>query len=264
MNFLTSAWKAVSTSTIANCFRKAGLQTSTTNEDEDLNLQIVDDDNWLLICDGVKVHDLNFKEYVTIDDNAATSEFREVNDIILGNKVGSDDDSDLDDTSTMVENEVPSRNEALEAINLLHWYMAAAPRASSHVSADVNRLENFIFCNSISIARQIQITEFTWPVTFFFFLFSKTFFNVNPLLVRISPGPLNCTITKFYCTWNSEIMKDNVIVVGNFQKKSKIDCFKILKQKVISTEIFCWGSLMLISWISFLAFGISHFHLGRG
>ncbi len=70
MNFLTSAWKAVPTSTIANCFRKAGLQTTTTDEDEDFNLQL-DDDDWLFICDRAKVHDLNFKEYVTINDDVA-------------------------------------------------------------------------------------------------------------------------------------------------------------------------------------------------
>ncbi len=82
LNFLTSAWEVVSTSTIANCFRKAGLQTSTTDEGEDLNLQI-DDDDWLLICDRAKVPDLNFKEYVTIDDDVAVSEFCEVNNIII-------------------------------------------------------------------------------------------------------------------------------------------------------------------------------------
>ncbi len=100
MNFLTSALEAVSTSTIiANCFRKAALQVSTTDEDEDLNLQIIDDDNWLLICDRAKVRDPNFKEYVTIDDDVAMSEFCEVDDLISENKVGSDDDSDLDVTS---------------------------------------------------------------------------------------------------------------------------------------------------------------------
>ncbi len=109
----------VSTSTIGNCFRKADLQTSTTDKDEDLNLQIIDDDDWLLICDMAKVHYLNFKEYVTIDDDVAASQFREVDDLISENKIGSDDDSDLDDTSAMVENEVPSWNEALEVINLL-------------------------------------------------------------------------------------------------------------------------------------------------
>ncbi len=61
----------------------------------------------------------------------------------------------------MLENEVPSRNEALQAINLLRRYMAAAPHTSSDVSADVNRLENFIICNSISTAPQTQITECT-------------------------------------------------------------------------------------------------------
>ncbi len=86
-----------------------------------------------------KVHDLNFKEYVTIGDDVTTSVFCEVDDIISENKVGSDDDSNLDDTSATVENEVPSRNEALEAINLLRRYMAAAPHASSDVSANVNR-----------------------------------------------------------------------------------------------------------------------------
>ncbi len=34
--------------------------------------------------------------------------------------------------------------------------------------------------------------------------------------------------------------------------------------KVIFTEIFCKGSLMLVSWTSFLAFGIGHFHSGSG
>ncbi len=134
-------------------FWKSWFTTSTTDLDEDLNIQIVDEDDWLLICDRAKVHYLNFKEYVTIDDDVATSEFCEIDDIISENKVGSDEDSDLDDTSATVENEVPSRNEAVEAINLLHQYMGAAPHASSDVSADVNRLENFIICNSISMAR---------------------------------------------------------------------------------------------------------------
>ncbi len=103
MNFLTSAWEVVLTSTIANCFRKAGLPASTIDEDEDLNLQIVDDDDeWLLIFDRAKVHDLNFKEYVNIDDDVATSVFCKVDDIVSENKVRSDDDSDLDDTSAMV------------------------------------------------------------------------------------------------------------------------------------------------------------------
>ncbi len=64
-------------------------------------------------------------------------------------------------TSATVENEVPSWNEALEVINLLHRDMAVAPHVSSDVSADVNRLDNFIICNGISTARQTQITEFT-------------------------------------------------------------------------------------------------------
>ncbi len=59
--------------------------------------------------------------------------FCEVDDIISENKVGGDDNSDLDDTSATVENEVISPNKALEAINLLHQYMAAAPHASSYV-----------------------------------------------------------------------------------------------------------------------------------
>ncbi len=58
----------------------------------------------------------------------------------------------------LVENEVPSRNETLEAINLLCLYMAAA-HASSDISADVYTLQNFIICNSISTARQTQITD---------------------------------------------------------------------------------------------------------
>ncbi len=66
----------------------------------------------------IGIHDLNFKDYVTIDDDVATSEFRKLDDIVSENKVGSDNESDLDDTSATVENKVPSRKEALEAINL--------------------------------------------------------------------------------------------------------------------------------------------------
>ncbi len=61
----------------------------------------------------------------------------------------------------MVENDVPSWNEALQAINLLCRYMAAALHTSSNVSVDVNRMENFMICNSISTVRQTQIIEFT-------------------------------------------------------------------------------------------------------
>ncbi len=126
-----------------------------------LNLQIVDDDDWLLICDKMEWHDLNLKEYITIDDDVATFKFCEVDEI----KVGSDDDSNLDKTS--VRRKMKYHHGVKHY--LLRRYMAAAPHVSTDVLADVNRLDNFIICKCISTARQTQITEFTWPVIFFFF-----------------------------------------------------------------------------------------------
>ena len=50
MHFLTATWEAVSTATIANCFKEARLQLST-DDAQDLILKIFDDDDdWFIIC----------------------------------------------------------------------------------------------------------------------------------------------------------------------------------------------------------------------
>lgn len=140
---------------------------STTDDSEDLNLEISDDDDWAVIRDKGKVHNLNFEEYVTIDDEVATSSFREVDDILMDNAVRSDDDSDADDRNAAPEDEVlvPSRTEALQAINLLRRYMATVPNAFCDAVPDVHKLENFIVTNSFSKTRQSQITDFTTVCT---------------------------------------------------------------------------------------------------
>ena len=124
-------------------------------------MEISDDDDWLVIREKGRAHDLCFEEYVTIDDEVATSGFREVDEIISDNTAGSDDESDADDPNTTAEDEEPPRNAALEAINLLRRYMATVPNSLCDVVPDIHKLENFIVMNSLSTARQTQMTQFT-------------------------------------------------------------------------------------------------------
>ena len=105
--------------------------------------------------------DVNLEDFVSFDDDLMTSEIRGVDDIIADHAVAAataNDDANEGD-ETMDEN-VPTRNEALGAINLIRKYMYSSVSNDATNFVYLNRIENVIIHSNSMHTRQSTIKDF--------------------------------------------------------------------------------------------------------
>lgn len=102
------------------------------------------------------------EDFVSVDNGLVTSEIRDVDDMIADHAAATVQDEDSDEEIESAEENVPTRNEALGAINLLRKYnITVTPGGvSSDVNSYLNRIENVIIHNSSTHTRQTSIKDF--------------------------------------------------------------------------------------------------------
>lgn len=120
-----------------------------------------DDEDWVAV--QKKLGDVNLEDFVSVDDDVVTSEIRGVDDMIADHAVAAataEDDSN--DGDECIEENVPTRKEALGAINLLRKYISVVPSclSSDVTNAYLNRIENVIIHNNSTSTRQSTIKDF--------------------------------------------------------------------------------------------------------
>lgn len=142
IHYVAQAWKNVKTSTISNCFKKAGLFIVNTEvllpepSTEDDGLEF--DDVWTQLETGK-----SFEDFVQMDSQLATSGIQSLDDIVdihQGENAFVDTEEEDDDNETRV----PSACETFSAIDTLRNYL-------SSVNSDPN-----VFDNLYQLEKQIQ------------------------------------------------------------------------------------------------------------
>ncbi|PSN46825.1 hypothetical protein C0J52_09585 [Blattella germanica] len=96
---------------------------------------ITNDEDWVAVQ---KLGDVNLEDFVSIDDNLMTSEIRGVDDMIADHAVAvttANDDSNEGDETT--EENVPTRNKALGAINLLLNHLSCTLTKNSSTEIEI-------------------------------------------------------------------------------------------------------------------------------
>ena len=114
MNMLVSSWNAVSTETIVNCFRKAGISSSSQElaqtDGDDPFKELSEELSHLREINPTE-YEMSSDEFLGLDDNVCTTEGHPITDEeILSSLVSNADDDDDDGEKAkdvVEENDVP-------------------------------------------------------------------------------------------------------------------------------------------------------------
>ena len=166
--FVYKAWERVTDKSIRNCFCHAGIiqeevsteiecSVATTEEDEDdLSLS-----EWVRIIDGVNFASWDLDGFSSVDDNILTTETLTAEDIVT--EVENEENSASDERNLQEEEEievnVPTVNEALQAIRVVHNFYEATSE-NVQLICDLERIESDIHMQYFATRKQTQITDF--------------------------------------------------------------------------------------------------------
>ncbi|XP_023721482.1 tigger transposable element-derived protein 4-like [Cryptotermes secundus] len=172
IRFIEKAWRRVTTKTIQNCFRHAGILSTqglngTENEDDTNN----DDDlpltEWLrkVNCDELGQYD--YEAYATIDDNIVTTEAQTDDDIVSEVKKDTEEE-DEEGGEECSEVSIPTVSDALEAIRVVNLFYESRGGSSEIVTKIMDIERNLESVYWASNRKQMKITDYcnTFSVLF--------------------------------------------------------------------------------------------------
>lgn len=167
IQMISASWHLdVTESTIANCFRKAGLTKDTSNEGGDVPASI---DNLALseaVSDFINVvgvqSDFLQSDFETIDDDVECIEPLHADDqsiIDSVNDKNTEEEQDEEDDEAP-ETEPPSASEALVLVDKLRTFFLNEPETDMDRFVELDRIESEINRSRLQNLRQSSITDF--------------------------------------------------------------------------------------------------------
>ncbi|XP_019377766.1 PREDICTED: tigger transposable element-derived protein 4 [Gavialis gangeticus] len=153
VDMLHLCWRNVTAKTIVKSYKEAGFK-SQSGENDNMETEVENDLDLIAhaLAAGVEFPEgLSLEEYAALDDDLVTCEMPTNNEIIwakesTSNKIClsvSDDDDDEGDGSPGTEQPLPSKNEALSALDTLRRYLRSQDLNDS-LHNSLADLENFI------------------------------------------------------------------------------------------------------------------------
>lgn len=161
----SKAWKNITSSTIANCFRKAGF----VKEDDDRATRQHDDENvesfdvqakWRIVAptDGI-----SFIEFANMDEDVEVCGRLSDSDILEGEtstkNVEQDNDQDDDDTEELEPSPISSKD-AVECFKKLRSFLQQQDNINDETFSALFKIENEIDRVLYSNQKQTKITDF--------------------------------------------------------------------------------------------------------
>lgn len=127
MHMITSAWKEVSSSTIKNCFRVAGIhheELGVETSDIEINEDDITPEEWRSLIED---EDVSIEDFYNCDEFLLTTDYRNVEQIYedkVNENAVSDEEGEVEDT----ENETlpPSYTDATSALDVLRRYIISS------------------------------------------------------------------------------------------------------------------------------------------
>lgn len=165
LNILRIAWKEVSSSTIANCFRKAGLTKEASSDIDPEIEESIKFDFSEAQAQNILPEDVTFDEYVSMDDEIMTSEPITDEAIISEIKCAESIDDNLHYSSETEEEDDNSEDhnvssiEAFNALKTVRRFVMQTENSSESLDA-VDKLEEFWKRTVDRKRKQLQITDF--------------------------------------------------------------------------------------------------------
>lgn len=157
MRFSLKAWNSVSTTTIFNCFKKAGFKKNIPENVDAIECDLVEEcqsvavDDWQKIISDTTGSTPSFEDFVNVDVNIPICGELTDDDILASPSKSDDEDDDCE----LIDNLV-STNEALNAVKTLQRYFESNI-SNPDVFNKLNCLEKCIYNTQ---KKQTKITDF--------------------------------------------------------------------------------------------------------
>lgn len=151
---LKAAWEEVTQLTIRNCFAKAGFFSSEEPEIEILEIP----EGWSNVSNGV-----SYEEFVNVDGNLSPFGHRSDDEIVsslLHKKARTEESSDDEDESEIVEEKLPTCQEAINHLEKTNKFIEAQEDVPDSIFAASQLLESFLLQSQIKNRQQTKITDF--------------------------------------------------------------------------------------------------------
>ena len=169
---LASSWRQVKTSTIANCFHKAGFLTSLTRDclqQEDLTEQAEQEEiNVGNIWEKLGASDLNLPaglsmdDFFKADDNVVTSAApteKEVVDTIVAERDNTDTNESSEEADDCGDTSIITSSKAVEGMKWLSSYLIQN-NADAEILQMIDRIENVTFDIALKTKKQTKVTNY--------------------------------------------------------------------------------------------------------
>lgn len=153
INYITAAWESVRPDVIKNCFAKAGIKWS----DQEIMPEPEIEKEEEAVFE-------NYPEYVTVDDDIATTEVRSLQEIVVditGTRCNADEsDGDDDDDEDRNIPAPPTAAAALTALYDVRRYVSNVPGISNEAITKISELETLILNSSFKKVKQNKIENY--------------------------------------------------------------------------------------------------------
>ena len=172
MQMLVSAWDALSTQTIANCFRKSGISTEIQEtamvENDDSFRELQDEiDDLRSVQPNLNEEDFDATTFADVDAEVTAvqpppSDAEIVAELLETEGVSDDDDDDDDDDSSEVADEpvkCPDKNELLQVIETLQRFALFLDKGDT-IQSYAGRFESQVDQYFAKKKRQASIRDF--------------------------------------------------------------------------------------------------------
>jgi hypothetical protein len=158
---IQKSWDEVKTTTIANCFRKAGFLMSESCENEETQEnEESEPEEWKRFQNCISV-EVDFQTFVDVDENLETTDYPSETDILHQITSNDEQESDQDeDDATHIQNTPPTGLQALDAAKTIRAYIHAQSSVEDQVFSAINVVENFLDNKVSQNMQQKKLTDF--------------------------------------------------------------------------------------------------------
>lgn len=165
---LTGAWWSVTSSTIQNCWTKAGLVKGKPENAEQVEEDDTTGELWSEVAEVLPVDSVTFDDYVQCDEATRTSAELTNEDILqsVQDDEGSEDDMNdgvgaSEGAAAALEDcdEPVTTADVLDSLRKLRTFLGKSRTATEAVHRNVDELECFVL-QSLSCTHQKKITDF--------------------------------------------------------------------------------------------------------